>query len=177
MFNLKQINPKSYKLLTTKAYVRLISITLLTISIILILGCGGQFSRLRNINNKDDTPQPLLEQEYHKSDYWGGANGIYISVDKRNSKIGGQSYASVKIMNHSGVNLSLNVKSDHYWFKRFGSKYSLYRRTGSRYPPKISNTRELKFDLVGIETFANVDSISFIFVEMDSLIITTTEKK
>jgi len=149
---------------------------ILTLLIVFILGCGGHFSRLRNINDNYDTPQPLLEQEYHKSDYWGGASGVYISVNKRNSKIGGQSFASVKIMNHSGGNLELDNKYDRYWFKRFGNRYSLYRRTGSRYPPKISNTRELRIELLGIETFANVDSISFLFVEMDSLIITAIEK-
>lgn len=149
---------------------------ILTLLIIFILGCGGQFSRLRNVNDSYDTPQPLLEQEYHKSDYWGGASGVYISVNKRNSKIGGQIFASVKIMNHSGGDLELDINYDRYWFKRFGNKYSLYRRSGSRYPPKISNTRELKFELLGIETFVNVDSISFMFVEMDSLIITAIEK-
>lgn len=153
--------------------IRQISLTLL---IVFILGCGGRFSRLRNVNDKYDTPQPLLEQEYHKSDYWGGASGVYISVNKRNSKIGGQSFASVKIMNHSGRDLELDIKYDRYWFKRFGNKYSLYRRSGSRYPPKISNSRELRFELLGIETFANVDSIAFLFVEMDSLIITAIEK-
>ena len=149
---------------------------ILTLLIIFIQGCGGQFSRLRNINDNYDTPQPLLEQEYHKSDYWGGASGVYISVNRRNSNIGGQSFASVKIMNHSGGDLGLDNQYDRYWFNRFGNKYSLYRRTGSRYPPKISNTRELRFELLGIETFANVDSISFLFVEMDSLIITAIEK-
>ena len=162
--------------LNNKTYQILIRQIILNLIIIFILGCGGQYSRLRNINDNGDTPQPLLEQEYHKSNYWGGANGIYISVKKRISKVGGQNYASVKIMNHSGGNLELDIKYDRYWFKRFGRKYSLYRRTGGRYPPKISNSKELKFDLLGLETFANVDSISFIFVEMDSLIITTIEK-
>lgn len=151
-------------------------ILVLNISLMLFLGCGGQFSRLSSINSKDGTPQPLLEQEYHKSDFWGGANGIYISVNRRNTTVGGQIYASVKIMNHSGSDLKLDDQFDHYWFKRFGSKYSLYRRTDSRYPPKISNNRDLKFDLLGIETFGNVDSISFVFIEMDSLLITTKEK-
>jgi len=174
--NINRLKSSYHRLFNNKTQIHLINLFLLTVSCVFIIGCGGEFSRLRNTKDNNDPPQSLLEQQYHKSDYWGGANGIYISVDKKASKIGGQNYASVKIINQSGVNLNLDNKYDHYWFKRFGSKYSLYRRPGSRYPPKISNTRDLKFDLLGIETFANVDSISFIFVEMDSLIITTTEK-
>jgi len=173
---LKKLNSDYHRFLRNKRYLILANHIILNLLIIFILGCGGRFSRLRNINDKTNTPQPLLEQEYHKSDYWGGANGIYISVNKRNSKVGAQNYASVKIMNHSGVYLNLDAKYDHYWFKRFGNKYSLYRRSGSRYPQKISNERELRFDLLGIETFAGVDSVSFMFIEMDSLIITAIEK-
>lgn len=165
-----------YQFIFNNTHIRIIILIILTALFTFNIGCGGRFSRLSNIKDQNDSPQPLLEKQYHKSDFWGGSNGIYISVDKKASKFGGQNYASVKIMNQSGVNLNLDVKNDHYWFKRFGTKYSLYRRPGSRYPPKISNTRDLEFDLVGIETFANVDSISFIFVEMDSLIITTIEK-
>lgn len=165
-----------YHLRHNKAFTRPIVHFLLSAAFLFQIGCGGEFTRLRNIKDKDDTPQSSLERLYHKSDFWGGSNGIYISVDKRSSNFGGHNYMSVKIINQSGLNLKLDVKNDNYWFKRYGTKYSLYRRPGSRYPSKISNERELIFDLVGVETFVNVDSIAFVFIKMDSLIITATTK-
>ena len=147
-------------------------LTLLFISI----GCGP-FSRLDIKEKKEDSPQPILEKEYRQSLYWGGNEGIYVSIDKGSSKIGGQKYAKVKVMNFSGKNLLLNSDGDRYWFERYGIKYTMYRRTGGRYPHKISDKRNLKFELLGIDSFTAVDSITIMFSMMDSLIINSRLKQ
>ncbi len=144
-------------------------------SVLLILlfistGCGP-FARLDTKEKKENSPQTILEKEYHQSLYWGGNEGIYVSIDKGSSKIGGQKYAKVKVMNFSGKNLLLNTDEDRYWFERYGIKYSMYRRMGGRYPNKISDKRNLEFELLGIDSFTAVDSITIMFSMMDSLII------
>lgn len=149
--------------------------TVLAIFLIIVIGCGP-FSRL-DVNKKEkDIPQSILEKEYHKSLYWGGSGGIYVSINKGSSSIGRQTYAKVKIMNYSGTNLLLDPGDDRYWFERYGSKYSLYRRPGERYPKKISNNRNIEFDLLGIDSFHAVDSITIMFSGMDSLKINSRLK-
>ena len=149
--------------------------SVLFILILILAGCGP-FSRLVTNEKKEGSPQPILENEYHNSLYWGGNEGIYISVDKGSSKIGGQKYAKVKVMNYSGKNLLLDVDGDRYWFERYGIKYSMYRRAGGRYPDKISNNRNLEFELLGIDSFTAVDSITIMFSMMDSLIVNSRLK-
>lgn len=142
-------------------------VILLTV-LLFVIGCEP-FARLDVSEKGKDFPQSKLEKEYHKSLYWGGSKGIYVSINKGSSSIGRQTYAKVKVMNYSGTSLLLDPGNDRYWFERYGSKYSLYRRAGGRYPSKISNTRNIEFELLGIESFTGVDSISIMFFKMDSL--------
>lgn len=151
-------------------YNKLILLTFLSLSL-WIYGCGGYFSRLNIGGDNKDSPQPILEEQYHKSDYWGGKKGIYVSVRKKSSAIGRQKYARVKLMNYTGNYLLLDSEKDSYWFDRYGQRYSLYRRPGDRYPSKITDERHVEFDLLGIENFTNVDSVMFLFSDMDSLSI------
>ena len=151
-------------------YNKLIVLTFLPLSM-WIYGCGGYFSRLNISGDNKDSPQPILEEQYHKSDYWGGKNGIYVSVRKKSSAIGRHKYARVKLLNYSGNYLLLESEKDSYWFDRYGQRYSLYRRPGDPYPSKISDKRHIEFDLLGIENFTNVDSVVFLFSEMDSMSI------
>ena len=140
---------------------------LLTV-LLFAIGCGP-LARL-DVNGKEkDSPQPKLEKEYLRSLFWGGNGGIYVSINKGSSSIGRQTYAKVKVMNHSGANLLLDSGNDMYWFERYGRKYSLNRRPGGRYPNKISNNRNIEFDLLGIDSFTAVDSITIMFSRMDSL--------
>ena len=147
---------------------------LLTI-LLFVTGCEP-FARLNISEKKKGFPQFKLEKEYHRSLYWGGSKGIYVSINKGSSSIGRQIYAKVKVMNYSGTGLFLDTRNDRYWFKRYGSKYSLYRRPGGRYPNKISNNRNIEFELLGIESFTGVDSISIMFFKMDSLKINSRLK-
>ena len=151
-------------------YNKLIILAFLPLSM-WIYGCGGHFSRLNIGGENNDSPQPFLEEQYHKSDYWGGKKGIYVSVRKKSSTIGRQKYIRIKLMNYSGNYLLLESEKDSYWFDRYGKHYSLYRRPGDRYPSRISDKRHVEFDLLGIESFTNVDSVVFLFSEMDSLSI------
>ena len=143
--------------------------------LLFVIGCEP-FARLDVRGKGNDFPQSKLEKEYHKSLYWGGSKGIYVSISKGSSSIGRQTYAKVKVLNYSGKSLLLDSESDRYWFERYGSKYSLYRRTGGRYPNKISNNRNIEFELLGIESFTGVDSISIMFFKMDSLKINSRLK-
>ena len=140
---------------------------LLTV-LLFVIGCGP-LARLDVSEKGKDFPQTKLEKEYHKSLYWGGAKGIYVSIKKGSSSIGRQTFAKVKVMNYSGANLLLDTENDRYWFERYGSKFSLYRRSGGRYPKKISNNKNIEFELLGIDSFTGVSSISVMFLKMDSL--------
>lgn len=143
--------------------------------LLFVTGCEP-FARLNISETKKGFPQSKLEKEYHRSLYWGGSKGIYVSINKGSSSIGRQIYVKVKVMNYSGTGLFLDTGNDRYWFERYGSKYSLYRRPGGRYPDKISNNRNIEFELLGIESFTGVDSISIMFFKMDSLEINSRLK-
>ncbi|TFB12339.1 hypothetical protein E3V55_01080 [Candidatus Marinimicrobia bacterium MT.SAG.3] len=147
----------------------------LFVMLLFLIGCGP-FARLDTNEKEKDSPQPKLEKEYHRSRFWGGSRGIYVSIDKGSSSIGRQTYAKVKVMNHSGENLLLDPRNDRYWFERYGTKYSLYRRPGGRYPDKISDNRNIEFDLLGIDSFTAIDSITIMFFMMDSLEINSRLK-
>ena len=149
-------------------------VILLTV-LLFVIACEP-FARLDISEKKKDIPQSKLEKEYHNSLYWGGSNGIYVSIKKGSSSIGRQTYVKAKVMNYSGTNLLLDPGNDRYWFERYGSKYSLRRRPGERYPNTISNNRNIEFELLGIESFTGVDSISIMFFRMDSLEINSRLK-
>lgn len=147
---------------------------ILLTGLLFVIGCEP-FARL-DVKKEKKFPQTKLEKEYHKAHYWGGSGGIYVSVKKGSSSVGRQTYAKVKVMNHSGRNLLLDSGNDRYWFERYGTKYTLYRRKGGRYPDKISNNRNIEIELLGIDSFIGVDSISIMFFKMDSLEINSRLK-